>query len=204
MLVSAGLFLIVFRVSIVDCTNCNEEQNKKVAKLANNNLFFTDFDKILNSDVKITKLKRQLPNKIIIEVEKQNELFNLIQKDGSSSIFDENGNLISENKTNSNLPNLILKTDLNLEIIPKLAMIFKKAFDLEIKIKEVEYNDKFNIIIYFADNLKIPKIIIDESTITSKLESVLILNKAKEINDLNSQILEVDARFDNPVLRIRQ
>lgn len=211
------IFLIANRVTNINCQieglSCPEDLLQNLADLKGSSFFFTNFEKKLTNNQNrdtvyiLTSVKKEFPSTINLNFTQEKIEYELIVENESkyigisgknlphknndiklSIIWQKEDNIFEKNKVNSKYHNIFINVSKNLEKVTVDKIILNLISDSEI-IMEIQGQ---------------PTYIFDIETIETQTKKVDTIIKARELEEIEEPILEIDMRFDLPVLRTRQ
>lgn len=212
------LFLVANRVTKVDCTvessECPPELAEHSKILKGSSFFFGNFEKKLHENLLennvylLQSVTKKLPGTIVLTFE-QEEIEYSLQFEGETKYVGKSGTIIPNNSQPQDVLLIEWKTDQELIKENRVQNKYHQLF-LTITQSLTRTSQEQKKIIWNSDSEVIldipgrPLFIFDSETIETQIKKVDTIVNAKELDEIEEPILEIDMRFDLPVLRTRQ
>lgn len=211
------IFLLFNRVTKIECnvinSNCSEELISRTNKLKGSSFFFSDFEtKLANDDNQKTiyildSINKTFPNTIVLNFVQEQIDYELIFNQQKNFIGDS-GKIIPQ-ESNSTVTSIEWKNEYQVVNENKVDQKYHQIF--------LTLADYFNnasldkAVIYWENDSEIvveiheqPRFVFDIETIQTQVKKIDTIIKARELEEIEEPILEIDMRFNLPVLRTRQ
>jgi hypothetical protein len=212
------LFLFFNKVNSIECllenNPCPESLVQIANSLKNSSFFFGDFEKTLRNNQNsqtiyiLENLQKIFPNTLKLNF-KQEQVKYAIIIEAEKQYVGESG-LVLLNQQNQNAP-LIIEWKNNQSILENNILdkeyhaIFlsasKSLEKLSVKNPQITWKSDEEIILKI-DSL--PPLIFDKQSIQTQIKKVDTIINARELDEIEAPIIEIDMRLDLPVLRTRQ
>ena len=213
--VITALFLIFSRVSHIECkltqNNCTSELQDRVNILKGTSFFFGNYEKKLEQNnfsesiYILESVKKKFPNTLVITLKQEQVAYSLLLNEETKYIG-ESGLLLPSQEKDKKTVQFDWKNEKAVitdnQIIPEYHQKFLSVAQT-FKEKSIEnvhfiWNSDQEILLELPNQ---PLFIFDRDTIETQVKKVDTIISAKELEEIAEPILEIDMRFNLPVLR---
>ena len=213
--VITALFLIFSRVLHIECKltqyNCTPELQEKVNILKSTSFFFGNYEKKLEQNnfsksiYILESVKKKFPNTLVITLKQEQVAYSLLLNEETKYIG-ESGLLLpsqEEDKKNvrfdwKNEKSLVIDNQIIPEYHQKFLSVAQTVNQKSIENVHFVWNSDQEILLELPNQ---PLFIFDSDTIETQVKKVDTIISAKELEVIAEPILEIDMRFNLPVLR---
>lgn len=212
------LFILLNRTKVVECqiekTTCPDDLIENLNTLKGSSFFFTNISQKLednktNDSIYILEsISKKFPGTIKLSFKQEEIKYSLLINDQIFYIG-KSGATIPTKLDNTQTVSFTWKNEKDIVKDNNVEDSYHKKF-LNIA-ESLSKNTKENIIIIWVSDSEIileipdePIYIFDKQTIETQVKKVDTIINAKELEEIEEPILEIDMRFDLPVLRTRQ
>lgn len=212
------LFLVANRVNKIDCfvanNTCPQELIENSTILKGSSFFFGNFkeklhENLLENNIYILQsITKKFPGTLILKFV-QEEIEYSILLNNETKFIGKSGTLIPNNsETKDDLViewkidnSLIEENKVNGEYHKLFLVLARFLGQTTRQSQRIVWNSNEEIILDIPGK---PQFIFDLETIETHIKKVDTIISAREIDEIEEPILEIDMRFDLPVLRTRQ
>lgn len=216
LLILAAILLFYFtKISVVICQfkqdPCPDEIVKQL-NFQNKSIFFTDIEQsvqkiIFIKPIKLVEIKRYLPGKLSLSFTSVEYLYQLkfgnsyfsVDNDGNLYPAESQANLImieiEEQKFDQLVENSRLKPNYHGQLTRGLDQLAKA----QMKIKQFFLTN--DILVIKLENY--PQLLLTLDNFSQEIENFLLINQQIDVNQYQPSIMEIDLRFDLPILKER-
>lgn len=193
---------------------CPDAFTEKITRvLTKKSFFFTDLTyefqtEPLNSQVYLLeKVEKKLPSTLILTFSQEKALY-VVHQNGEYFVS-QSGKILPNAQTSDQLLSitfleenkLVTDSTLNKDYHLLFATIAEKINKHTFVPAQVEWKSDQEITLFLPN---MPKILLDIPAIQTKLDILDTIVYAREIEDRKATVLEIDMRFNLPVLRMKQ
>ncbi len=217
LLIFIVLFLLFNRITKIECylegSNCPDELLQDLKQLDGTSFFFANIEKKYSENQTIDSIyilestKKKFLSTLVLNFKQEKIEYELII-DNTSYYLGNSGKIIPKKDQNIKtiiqwaMEEQILENSLvNPNVHTKALEIAHTIEQLKIEKATLYWNSNSEIILEIPDK---PKFIFDSETIQTQIKKVDTIVHAKELEEIEAPILEIDMRFDLPVLRTAQ
>lgn len=213
------LFLLLTRVTKISCdvdgNTCPDELQKNTSILYGKSFFFENFEKKLlqdwqtaNSIFVLKSIQKKFPGTIILSFSQESVEY-IINTDDKAVFVGNSGIAIPNQSTQDKIPKIEWKPT---QVIVENNIVDERYNKIFLTIARwLNKLNKENIIINWLSDQEIrieipgqPPFIFDIQTIETQVQKIDTIINTRELNKIEEPILEIDMRFNLPVLRTRQ
>lgn len=218
LLVISLLFLAGNRVTAIEClvegVSCPKELHQEAGTLKYSSFFFTDFKKKLlenqsgGSIYILESLTKKFPGTLILQF-KQEHIEYLLESSEQKNYIGKSGVVLPQQPNDLEITTFnwrdekqILTQNMVDEGYHSLFLSIARSLQkLTTKNHKISWISDSEIILEIPGE---PLYIFDRETIETQVKKVGTIIHARELDEIEESILEIDMRFDLPVLRISQ
>lgn len=212
------IYLFGQKTSTIICTigeeSCPQEFAENISRvLTKKSFFFTDLTLVfqtepLNSQVyQLETVEKKLPSTLILTFSQENALY-VVNQNGVYFIS-QSGKILPNKQPSEQLLSITFSDENNLVANSTLdenyhllfSTIAQKISKHNFLPAQVEWKSDQEIALFLPN---MPKILLDIPAIQTKLDILDTIVYAREIEDRKDTVLEIDMRFNLPVLRMKQ
>lgn len=211
------LFLVFLPVKQINCTvenkPCPPELQEKITVLHGTSFFFTNFaQKILENQLSghiyiLSTIKKIFPNTLELSFQQEAVQYTIIVS-GEKKQIGETGIIlptVTENVGSTIEWNAEAQVIAEQKVLPKYHQLFLHIANTieksDFKNSKILWNSDQEILLKIEHE---PLFIFDTESIQTQLQKVDTIIHARELDEIEKPIIEIDMRFDLPVLRTQQ
>ncbi len=220
--VTAGILAHqLFRTSHINCTlitgePCPENLSTLLSNLDGTSLFFTKFESVLAGEpyskepYTLSSLSKNLPSTLNLTFKQEPLLYGLRFSDGATELIGKEGTVIRLD----NLPEIAMVEieaqrqdffESEDRIIPYYHNVFagliNSLYKYELIFQNITWKNNYEIRVDLVGH---PTAITSENDPIGDMEKLKLLIPSPPYNSVEEEIVEIDLRFDMPVLRTRE
>lgn len=216
LVVTTILFLFFTPVLHVKCTignnDCPPELQQKIAVLKGSSFFFGNFEKKLEQNrfsesiYILETIKKIFPNTVWVTL-KQEQVAYTLTINGQKNFIGKSGVIVPSSETNdmhfvqfdwNTEKSIVSENTVSANYHQKILNVAQILKEKPIENARFSWNSDQEIQLFIPNQ---PIFIFDTDTIETQVKKVDTIINAKELEEIAEPILEVDMRFDLPVLR---
>lgn len=219
LLITITILLFYFaRIENITCfiadDVCPEEIQNQLSALKGSSFFFTNSIEAASQLIveapiySVEHIQKEFPNKITVFLSRENSHYKLsiYQQDsseeyyfGASGIALPSKDVSTQLVVNWRARDIPIENEkINSEIHSKLSAVANELRNAEIESATLEWISDSEILLEIKSE---PPFIFDAETLQTQVQKIDTILSAREVDEFESQIKEIDMRFDLPVLR---
>lgn len=220
-LFSVGIFISIslisrpiIKISHIECTlgehSCPQKLNEKLNQIQNKSFLFSNIENLVeNLDLDLyhlIEIKKTWPNSISLSFSKKTSGYILKLESTDEELLIADSGLVYSDETDnsltrvrvSNWPDILVENKINQELHSLIIHILNLLNEHQLTISEIKIISSNQIFIYLDNGLVA---IIQKADVNKQIAQLAIVINKLDLNQIDTNIKEIDLRFKFPVLR---